>query len=145
MSFRKIPLLPAVVCACILLSACHNEKGNPVSGINNAMDNDTSAPTRKVSVIISSIPFPSAILDTLHTVNGKFQADLPNASDNVNLYSESNAQAANLGIYGADLAYVISYEQFQSVGVYMKATKYLADNIGIPLAFTQSVIERCEK
>src|ERR1700722_6118928 len=27
----------------------------------------------------------------------------------------------------------------------MKGTKFLADNIGIPLAFTQEVIQRCEK
>jgi hypothetical protein len=146
MVFRKIVLLTAVVGAFFSFNACHSDKGSPANhAISEVMGNDTSSPTRKVSVVISSIPFPSGILDTLESVNGKFQPDLPNAVTSVNLYSESNAQAANLGIYGADLAYVISYEQFQSVGVYMKATKFLADNIDIPLAFTQSVIERCEK
>lgn len=140
--FKKIFIAIAVISSLFLFNACHNEKGNPVGSV---MEGDTTGPTRKVSVVISSIPFPSAILDTLHTVNGRFQQDLPNQVNNINLYSESNAQAANLGVYGADLAYVISYEQFESVGVYMKATKFLADNIGIPLAFTQSVIERCEK
>jgi hypothetical protein len=126
------------------LAACHSDKANN----NNAMLNtntDTTTTTRKVSVVISSIPFPSGILDTLHSVNSKFDADLTNPVSNMNMYTESNAQAANLGVYGADLAYVISFEQFQPVGLYMKTTKFLADNIGIPLAFSQEVIERCEK
>ena len=106
---------------------------------------DTSMVTRKVSMVISAIPFPSGILDTLHGVHAAFQSGLANPVDNMNLYSESNTQSINLGIYGADLAYVISFEQFQDVGKYMKSTKFLSDAIGIPMAFTQEVIERCQK
>ncbi len=105
---------------------------------------DTASASRKISVVISSIPFPSNILDTLHSVNAKFDADLTNPVGNVNQYSESNTQAINLGVYGADLAYVISFEQYQSVGAYIKGTKFLADNVGIPLAFTAQVIQRCD-
>lgn len=110
-----------------------------MSGVNTV---DSS---RKVSLVISSIPFPSSMLDTLYGLNIRFRSDLLNPVTNIAFYSESNSQAANLGLYGADLAYVISFEQFQSVGDYMKATKYLADNIGVPLAFTEQVVERCQK
>ena len=68
---------------------------------------------------------------------------LLNPANCLNLYSEKQMRRQLIyGLYGADLAYVISYEQFDEVGIYMKVTKYLADNIGIPLAFTQDIIER---
>jgi hypothetical protein len=106
---------------------------------------DTALKTQKVSMVISNIPFPTNILDTFHYVHATYQSGFANPADNVSLYSDGNTQAINLGIYGADLSYVISFEQFQQVGVYMKATKYLADKTGVPMAFTENVIERCQK
>jgi hypothetical protein len=144
MHYSRNFALAVVAGSAFFWSACHSDvsdqkmKGNGGAG-------DTASSTRKISVVISSIPFPSNILDTLHSVNAKYDADLTNPVGNINLYSESNIQAINLGVYGADLAYVISFEQFQSVGIYMKSTKFLADYIGIPLAFTEQVIQRCEK
>jgi|GEM_PF-1299061 hypothetical protein len=106
---------------------------------------DTVGVSQKVSMVISSIPFPTNIFDSLHYVHGQYQNNMTNPTDNASTYSQSNAQAINLGIYGADLSYVISFEQFNQVGAYMKATKYLADKVGVPMAFTEDVIERCQK
>ncbi len=110
-----------------------------------AARSDTASAPQKVSMVISSIPFPISILDTLHFVHAKYQSTLANPVENSSLYSQSNSQAINLGIYGADLSYVISFEQFGQVGKYMKATKYLADKTGVPMAFTEDIIARCEK
>lgn len=143
MAHLKNITLAAAACSLLWLSACHSDNGNPAGNpAGNAASVDTS---RKVSVVISSIPFPSSMLDTLYGLDIRFRSDLLNPVTNIAFYSESNSQAANLGLYGADLAYVISFEQFQSVGDYMKATKYLADNIGVPLAFTAQVVQRCQK
>lgn len=142
--FKKVVRFTLVASVLLALASCHSGRRNNVN--NPAMDSmKDTVPTRRVLIVISSIPFPSNILDTLNSVNAKFQADLLNPANSLNLYSESNSQASNLGLYGADLAYVISYEQYDEVGIYMKVTKYLADNIGIPLAFTQDIIQRCEK
>jgi hypothetical protein len=142
MHYSRNLALAVVAGSAFFLSACHSDVSDQKMKGNGS---DTASSTRRVSVVISNIPFPSNILDTLHSVNAKFDADLTNPVGNINLYSESNVQAINLGVYGADLAYVISFEQFQSVGIYMKTTKFLADYIGIPLAFTEQVIQRCEK
>jgi hypothetical protein len=142
MHYSRNLALAVVAGSAFLLGACHSDVSDQKMKSNGS---DTASSTRKISVVISNIPFPSNILDTLHSVNAKFDADLTNPVGNINLYSESNVQAINLGVYGADLAYVISFEQFQSVGIYMKTTKFLADYIGIPLAFTEQVIQRCEK
>jgi len=135
---------PLAVLASLLITffGCHSDKGNTASipGLNSQ-----DSAKHRFSVVINNIPFPVSILDTMHDQNTQFHNDLLNPVGNVNLYSESNAQATNLGLYGADLAYVVSFEQFQSVGIYMRATKLLADNVGIPLAFTAQVIDRCQK
>jgi hypothetical protein len=141
MAYQKY-LTIGVIALSLLFNACHSDKGNSA---NFQVNNDSTAINKKVSVIISSIPFPIDILDTLHDLNMQFHGNLLNPVANAILYSESNAQAINLGLYGADLAYVISFEQFQNVGDYMKVSKFLADNLGIPLAFTAQVIARCEK
>lgn len=145
MAHLKNITLAAAACSLLWLGACHSDNGSPANnpaGINSTVAADSS---RKVAVVISSIPFPSSMLDTLYGLDIKFRSDLLNPVTNIAFYTESNSQAANLGLFGADLAYVISFEQFQSVGDYMKATKYLADNIGVPLAFTAEVVERCQK
>jgi hypothetical protein len=130
----------------LFTTGCDTGKGDKTTTTTvTTTAKDTTMVTRKVSMVISAIPFPSGILDTLHSVHAAFQSGLANPVDNMNLYSESNTQSMNLGIYGADLAYVISFEQFQEVGKYMKSTKFLSDAIGIPMAFTQDVIERCQK
>lgn len=145
MAFKKILSLALMAGVLLSLASCHSGGGNDADSPTLGSMKDSGVSTRRVLIVISSIPFPSNILDTLNSVNAKFQADLLNPANCLNLYSGSSAQAANLGLYGADLAYVISYEQFDEVGIYMKVTKYLADNIGIPLAFTQDIIERCER
>src|ERR1700722_19198570 len=61
-----------------------------------AARSDTASAPQKVSMVISSIPFPISILDTLHFVHAKYQSTLANPVDNVSLYSQSNAQAINL-------------------------------------------------
>lgn len=143
----KYIAMPAVAVG-MVLSGCgsHNTNNAANNMISSATTgNDTATTARKVDMVISSIPFPTSILDTLHNIHAVYQSSLPNPVESISLYSQSNAQAVNLGVYGADLAYVISFEQFQQVGSYMKATKALADNVGIPMAFTQSVIQRCQQ
>jgi hypothetical protein len=147
MTTPKNIILSILVGFVTLIAGCNSAKTNddttnlpPVT-----TRNDTALSTQKVSMVISNIPFPTNILDTFHYVHATYQSNFANPANNVSLYSSGNAQAINLGIYGADLCYVISFEQFQQVGVYMKATKSLADKTGVPMAFTENIIERCQK
>ncbi len=132
-----------------LLTAGCNDTREPNSNGNNISispsHSDSTQNVRKVTMVISNIPFPTEILDTLSNVHATYMESLLNPVDNASLYSQSNSQAINIGVFGADLSYVISFEQFQKVGIYMKATKNLTEKAGIPLAFTQQIVERCQK
>ena len=141
-------ILPLALICLTLFSGCDSGKKDDTSATlvtTSVSHTDTASVPQKVSMVISSIPFPTNIFDSLHYVHAQYQNTVVNPVDNFSKYSQSNSQAINLGIYGADLSYVISFEQFQQVGSYMKATKYLADKTGVPMAFTQDVIERCQK
>jgi hypothetical protein len=133
------------VAGSLLVAGCNDTRESNSSVTLNPSQSDTTQNARKATMVISSIPFPTEILDTLNTIHATYLDSLPNPVDNASLYSQSNSQAINIGVFGADLCYVISFEQFQKVGVYMKTTKNLTEKAGIPLAFTQQIVERCQK
>jgi hypothetical protein len=96
-------------------------------------------------MVISDIPFPFEILDKLHSSKISFDQKAMNSLDNLAKYNQYNSKALNLGIYGADLAYVVTYEQFQLIGPYVKNSKKVADDLNIPFAFSQDMMDKYSK
>lgn len=73
-----------------------------------------------------------------------FDASLLNASENVKFYSTSKSKAVNMGIYGAELNYLIHFDQTEYSMKYMLASKLLADQIGVAMAFDQDAVKEYE-
>lgn len=69
-----------------------------------------------------------------------FDDDLLNPTENVKVYTTSKNKAVNMGVYGAELNYVIHFSQTQYSMKYMLASKQLADQIGVAMAFNQQLI-----
>jgi hypothetical protein len=93
-------------------------------------------------MVISDIPFPFEILENLHAVHIPFDQKVMNPVGNISKYNQYNPKALNLGIYGADLAYVVTNEQFQQIGPYVKNSKKLADDLNIPFAFNKDMMDK---
>lgn len=72
---------------------------------------------------------------------GYFDASLLNPSDNIKYYNTSKNKAVNMGVYGAELNYLIHFGQTQYSMKYMIASKQLADQIGVAMAFDQQTVE----
>ncbi|MGQ0827170.1 MAG: hypothetical protein ACT4ON_02120 [Bacteroidota bacterium] len=104
-----------------------------------------SVSSGKYDLVISDIPFPFEILDNLYLKNAPFNQTIMNPVSNASKYNQYNSKALNLGIYGADLAYAVTYEQFQQIGSYVKTTKKLAEELNIPFAFNQDMMDKYEK
>ena len=102
-------------------------------------------PSEKYEMVISDIPFPFEILDNLYAKKVPFDEKAMNDVENVENCNLYNSKAINFGIYGADLAYSVTYEEFQQMGAYIKATKRLAEELNIPLAFDQSTMDNYNK
>ncbi|NLK81849.1 MAG: hypothetical protein GX277_06620 [Bacteroidales bacterium] len=59
----------------------------------------------------------------------------------MSLYTTSRSKAINLGIYGADLNYLIHFGQSENSIRYLIASRQLAGQIGVAMAFDQETME----
>jgi hypothetical protein len=136
----------------LLISSC----GSSESDKDKNMGNDTTAIKQdtgklneltefKYDMVISNIPIPFDILITLNKSGVNYNRSVLNDPGNLKKYSQNDIKAVNLGIFGGDLAYVITFEQFSEVGGFLKSTKKLADDLGIPIAFDQHALSNYDK
>lgn len=134
----------------IIFFACNDSSpdkeiiNNPdtTSILNN---NNTLINSDKFEMVISDIPFPFEILENLYEKHIPFNGNIMNKITNSSKYNQYNLKALNLGVYGADLAYTVTFEQFQQIGNYVKTTKKLAEDLNIPFAFDQKMMDKYNK
>src|SRR6218665_3184753 len=136
--------------ALLLFAACGSDNSNkePVITADSAevvIDSAVASLGGKVDLVISDIPFPFEVLDRLYSTKVPFDQKKMNSLGNVAKYSQYNSKALNLGVYGADLAYVVTYEQFQQIGSYVKNAKKLAEDLHIPFAFNKEMLDKYSK
>ena len=135
------------LCFIFICASCKNE--NSVKDVNAipfdsiaAKDSLISSTSSKFDMVISDIPFPFEILDNLYAQKIPFNQKAMNDFSNSSKYSEYNSKALNLGVYGADLSYSVTYEQFQQIGLYVKNSKKLAYDLNIPYAFDDKMMQK---
>ena len=133
-----------------VISSCSSDKNQNKDLTETTTEINTPA---KVAIadsadngmVISDIPFPFEILDNLYTKHIAFNQKIMNNVANTSKYSQYNMKALNLGVYGSDLAYSVTYGQFQQIGIYIKTAKKLAEDLNIPFAFDQDMMEKYTK
>ncbi len=137
----------AIISVLVSCSGDTQNKDIPVTQNDTTAVKDSVKPvvTAKVEMVISDIPFPFEMLENLHTSNVDYDQKVMNPVSNTAKYNQYNSKALNLGVYGADLAYVVTYEQFQQIGAYIKNAKKLAEDLNIPFAFNQNMMDRYSK
>ena len=142
------------ICSLFLISvfaSCKTDNSNTTGNstitdsITSPKDSLPSVISDKFDMVISDIPFPFEILDNLYSGKIPFNGNLMNSIGNSSKYNQYNSKALNLGIYGADLSYAVTYEQFQQIGSYVKGTKKLADDLNIPFAFDNNMMDKYNK
>jgi hypothetical protein len=141
-SSLSITVLILVLFAC---STANPDKDVVVTTDTTAVRDTAASSAVKYDLVISDIPFPFEILDNLYFKKIPFNQTVMNPVSNISKYSQYNSQALNLGVYGADLAYTVTYEQFQQMGAYIKNTKKLAEELNIPYAFNQEMMDKYTK
>lgn len=140
-------LLISLLFIAILFASCSGSKEGGESSTADPVqvENDLSSTTEeKYDYVISNIPIPFEILDRLFKSGVSFKKELTNPVENASKYLQNNSKALNLGIYGADLTYTICFEKFNELNPYLKNSKKLADDLGIPLAFNNETLEKYE-
>lgn len=143
-----------------LIFACGSGTTGSSEGVSSGQTTATDSVTSAVSAdtgqineltqfkydkLISNIPIPFDILRAHAEVPLTYNSSAVNPTSNLPFYSSNSSKALNLGIYGGDLAYSITYEKFEDMGNYLKCAKKLADDLGIPLAFDQRALSTYKK
>ena len=142
---KKIISAVVISASVIFISSCGNGTNNQqTSGNDTLATKDTGKIDEltqfKYDKLINNVPIPFDIIRAGTEVPLSYTAEAVNPVSNLPYYSTSSQKALNLGIYGGDLAYSISYEKFEDMGKYLKCAKKLADDLGIPLAFNQEAL-----
>lgn len=105
---------------------------------------DTTSQMIKIDNTLFSLPSPHQLSILIKSIGANFNADLVNPTNNYSLYTSLFKQAINLGIYGADLAYLNIYEQSPAAVTYFSVIKILSQELGLSSAFSPQIFERIE-
>lgn len=126
-----------------LLSSCAEQSS---TGEGDATTPDSTAVTDKGLLKfqgeIFSIPSPVQTAIMMQQSNVAFDKNVLNSSDNVDKYATENKKALNLGIYGADLAYLSNFKDPALSQKYFEVMGKLAEGLDILENIDQNLLQR---
>lgn len=124
-----------------LITSCSNNSntGNvpPVDSTQNTVV--------KINGEIFSVPSPIQFTTLIKKSGAAYNKEILNPANKASQYSTNFSKALNLGIYGADLGYVIVYDQTQDAIAYLKTTKQVSDDLGLVGVFNENMVDRFTK
>jgi hypothetical protein len=126
-----------VIIMAVVLSSC---KGKNKSAEQDQIVSDSLNKTllaTEVGEVLYPLPTPFEMTKMLNDIGATYSTKSLNPTAGVEKYFKENQKAVNLGIYGADLAYVSTYQQQQDIQVYLNAIKKLADQLGITYDYSK--------
>ena len=97
--------------------------------------------TRQALAIRGNIKETSGFYTLLNGKGAEFNSSLANSPGSASKYSSSFDKSVNMGIYGADLNYLTSYEQIEGARSTVEAISKLATSLGIEKAFDKETFE----
>jgi hypothetical protein len=88
--------------------------------------------------------FPSAkeMLNYIHTDKILFRTDLTNNPEHTRLYNDSKSQMLNLGVYLADLSYLILFDKANQTHDYFDASFKLATELRLSIPEQDEILQR---
>lgn len=143
---KAIKYISIVASCAFLLTACGGgDKLEDNETVDSAATTKSTTPDISEEVLadlIQSIPTPLEMSSSIKESGAKFDPKILNDVDNVEKYKTSYKQAFNLGVYGANLAYINIYEKTLSSLEYLNAMRVLSDNLKIGQFFDFNSMKR---
>mgnify|MGYP001014425893 CR=1 FL=1 len=140
-------ILLYIVSVIVLLSCEAKQSDSSQSFSNKTKDASVAEELKrlglpeKLDFLIDNLVLSDNMIMTLSSDTTIYNATLLNNNENAKLYTTSRSKAVNLGVYGADLNYLIHFGQSQFSIKYMVVSKQLADQIGVAMAFDQETMD----
>lgn len=96
--------------------------------------------------MVFNMPPPSEIPYLIQGTGAEFNESLINPRSKADQYAAiTNKAALNLGVYAADIGYLVSYDKTQDAIDHLNSAKTLADGLGVIGSFDLDVLNRFEK
>ena len=111
------------------------------------MDADGMAVTSRqntLTKIFHAAPSPMETASLIKRSGASFHGDALNVAARASEYTTSDAQAINLGIYGADLSYATIFEENATSLEYLAAIKSLSAELGVDDVLSGEVMDEVE-
>jgi hypothetical protein len=144
MKFTHLIKLVFSTLIAIGLASCGSSSSDKDKNSSEFKDAEESL-KEQIEEVIYNIPSPSEIPYLLQATGAEFNESLVNPRAKVDQYAARTDKAAlNLGVYGADIGYLSSYDKTQEAIDYLNATKTLADNLGIIGSFDVEILQKFE-
>lgn len=98
----------------------------------------------KFHLFLANIPSPIGLVDQLPKAGMPFKKELVNMHENSSKYLTTGKKAMNFGVYGADIAYLSTNEQFTDFKKYLTVSRDLAQSLDAGDIFDKAVGTRIE-
>lgn len=146
MRLNRFPFLTTsvLILSFLQLTSCGSGGGDKEK---NAAEFEAANRDLKKSVeeVVYNIPSPSEIPYMIQQTGAEFNQSLINPLSNAQNYGQrSEKTALNLGIYAADIGYLVSYDKAQEAIDYVNTCKKLAEDLGVAASFDLEVLKRFE-
>lgn len=142
----KVYLVLALTISVYLVSSCDSDK--KTDGDFNELS--TADSTGKINVatsviaaeVIKSIPPPIELESIIKASGAPYISDMLNSASNYDKYNTNYLKAVNLGVYGADLAYINIYNHKEDALTYLNTVIKLSEDLKVGQFFDFETIKR---
>lgn len=147
MRIQTISVLFFAAASLLVATSCSNNANKAKDGwqLSSVESMDTSSQTIKFGNALFSLPSPYHLTMMVKNTGTKFNESLLNDVENNQKYTSIYKKCVNLGVYGADLAYMNIYEQSPLILNLFSVIKNLANDLDLTSAFNKSLVERVER
>lgn len=142
MKRRNIPGLSPLVIATLLFAACSSDPLTDEVKLDDTAKDSVMIAPEVLNDLVGAIPSPVELSTVLMSSGAGYDEGLLNPVSNVDKYGIAAEKAFNLGIYGADLAYINNHGKIVSSLNVLNSIKRLADDLRIGQFFDMTTIKR---
>ncbi len=137
--------LAFVIAVAVILASCQNSNKSGNAGKTSADSTNLTEISQDVKDVVYPLPTPFETTKMLNDMGAKYVSASLNPVDKADKYFTEKSKAVNLGIYGADVAYAVTYNQKQDVRLYSKAVKTLLDQLGINVDYSNLLTDEARE
>jgi len=130
----------------LVISSCNQDKKTSSTTSDDTFEVKLDSSNKVVMFENSlfSLPSPYQLSLLIKEIGTDFNPELLNSTDNYKEYTNLFKKSINLGVYGADLAYLNIYEQSPIAVTYFSIIKIMSQDLGLSSAFSPSILKRIE-